>query len=52
MLIIFNSSRAVGGADTTTAQKDTSNQKEKIKQEHPEAPDSIGFQDERGGKIG
>ena len=47
-----HSARAQGGADSTTAQRDTTKQKEKIKKENPEAPDTIGFQDERGGKAG
>jgi len=41
-------SRAEGGTDTTTSQKDTSGSAAKAKQEHPEAPDTIGMQDERG----
>ena len=41
--------QGVGG--TATQQKDTAKQKDKILAENPEAPDTIGMQDERGSKT-
>ncbi|SMR44801.1 unnamed protein product [Zymoseptoria tritici ST99CH_3D1] len=43
-----NRKNSTGG--TATEQKDAKNGAAKAKKEFPEAPDAIGFQDERGGK--
>lgn len=40
--------KAAGTGGNATAQRDSTGQADKIKQEHPEAPDAIGLQDERG----
>jgi hypothetical protein len=46
---IRDSAKANGGEDNATAQKDLNNNKEKVKRDHPEAPDpAIGMQDHRG----
>jgi len=45
-----NRSRAKGGHDSATSQSDVRKSTERAKQENPEAPVTIGMQDERGGK--
>ena len=42
----------MGAGGAATQQKDVHDQKRKILNEHPEAPDTIGMQDERGSKGG
>lgn len=42
--------RAKGEGGAATEQRDPGKAAKKAKEEFPEAPDTIGFQDERGGK--
>lgn len=52
MLTCFSSANKSGTGGNATERKDSAGGAAKAKKEFPEAPDTIGMQDERGGRGG